>query len=195
MSVNKLKLNPTKTEFFIAGTHQGLKKLPHDVVLKLGDDTIKPSTTVRNLGMKFDAHMSMTPHINSLISSVNYHLRNIRRISKFLDQATKNHVVRCFILSRLDYGNSLLYGAKAKDLDRLQSLQNKAAKLIFYAKRLDSPAPLMNKLHWLPIRQRIIFKICMYVYKCLHGNAPQSVPHRFHLTSSQTCHWPHYKII
>ena len=74
MSVNKLKLNPTKTEFFIAGTHQGLKTLPHDVAFRLGDDTIKPSTTVRILGMKFDAHMTMTPHINSLISSVNYHI-------------------------------------------------------------------------------------------------------------------------
>ena len=112
-------------------------------------------------------------YINSLISSVNYHLRNIRRISKFLDQDTKHAVVRSFILSRLDYGNALLYGAKSKDLDCLQSLQHKAIKLIFSANRFDSPAPLMNTLHWLPIRERINFKICMYVFKCIHGNAPK----------------------
>ena len=68
---------------------------------------------------------------------------------------------------------SLLYGAKSKDLDRLQSLQHKAIKLIFSANRFDSPAPLMNTLHWLPIRERINFKICMYVFKCIHGNAPK----------------------
>ena len=113
------------------------------------------------------------PPTNSIISSVNYHLRNIRRISKFFDQDTKHAVVRSFILSRLDYGNSLLYGAKSKDLDRLQSLQHKAIKLIFSANRFDSPAPLMNTLHWLPIRERINFKICMYVFKCIHGNAPK----------------------
>ena len=96
-----LKLNPTKTEFFIAGTSQGLQKLPSSVVLKIGDSVIKPATTVRNLGILFDAQMSMSSHINSLISSVNYHLRNIRRISKFLDQDTKHAVVRSFILSRL----------------------------------------------------------------------------------------------
>ena len=75
----------------------------------------------------------MIQHINSLISSVNFHLRNIRRIDKYLDQDKNHHVVCCIILSRLDYGNALLYGAKSKDLHRLQSLQNKAVKLIFSA--------------------------------------------------------------
>ena len=68
MTVNKLKLNHNKTEFFIAGTTQGLAKLP-PVELKVGNDMIKPSSSVRNLGIIFDNHMSMTQHINSLISS------------------------------------------------------------------------------------------------------------------------------
>ena len=172
MNVNKLKLNPAKTEFLISGTSQGLNKLP-PVELKLENSTIKPTTSVRNLGIILDAHMSMTQHINSLISSLNFHLRNIRRISKYLDFDTKHTVVPSLILSRLDYGNALLYGAKAKDLDRLQSLQNKAIKLIFSAGRRDSPSPLLDNLHWLPVRERIHFKICMYVFKCLHGSAPE----------------------
>ncbi len=172
MTMNKLKLNPTKTEFFICGTAQNISNLPSDVVLTLEGNVIKPSTSVRNLGIIFDSHMSMTPHINSLISSLNFHLRNIRRISRFLDLETKHMVVRSLILSRLDYGNALLYGAKAKDLDRLQSLQNKAAKLIFSADRRSSPSPLLDNLHWLPVRERIQFKLCMYVYKCLHDCAP-----------------------
>ena len=87
MTVNKLKLNHNKAEFFIAGTTQGLTKLP-PVELKVGNDMIKPSLSVRNLEIIFDNHMSMTQHINSLISSVNFHLRNIRRIAKYLDQDT-----------------------------------------------------------------------------------------------------------
>ena len=73
----------------------------------------------------------------------------------------------------MDYGNALLYGCKSKDLDRLQALQNKAVKLIFNAGKRDSPAPLLNTLHWLPIRERIKYKLCMYIYKCLNGTAPQ----------------------
>ena len=98
---------------------------------------------MRNLGIIFD-NMSMTQHISSLISSVNFHLRNIGRIAKYLDQDTKHHVDRRLILSRLDYGNALLYGAKSKDLDCLRSLQNKAVKLIFSAGKRDSPSLLMN---------------------------------------------------
>ena len=172
MTMNKLKLNPNKTEFFICGTAQNISKLPPDVVLTLEGNVFKPSTSVRNLGIIFDSHMSMTPHINSLISSLNFHLRNIRRISRFLDFDTKHMVVRSLILSRMDNGNALLYGAKVKDLDRLQSVQNKAVKLIFSADRRASPSPLLDSLHWLPVRERIQFKLCMYVYKCLHGCAP-----------------------
>ena len=172
MTSYKLKLNHSKTEFFIAGTAQGLNKLP-SIELKVGNNIIKPSASVRNLGIVLDSHMSMTQQVNSLISSVNYHLRNIRRIAKFLDQDTKHHVIRCLILSRMEYGNALLYGCKSKDLDRLQALQNKAVKLIFNAGKRDSPAPLLNTLHWLPIRERIKYKLCMYIYKCLNGTAPQ----------------------
>ena len=88
MTVNKLKLNHNKTAFFISRTTQGLTKLP-PVELKVGNDMIKPSSSVRNLGIIFDNHMSMTQHINSLISSVNFHLRNIRRIAKYLKSGHK----------------------------------------------------------------------------------------------------------
>ena len=131
MTVNKLKLKHNKTEFFIAGTTQGLKKLPL-VKLKVGNDMIIPSTSVRNLGI--------------------------------WDQDTKHNIVRYLILSGLDYLNALLYGAKSKDLDRLQSFQNKAVKIVFSVGKRDSPSLLTNTLHGLPIRERIIFKICMYFF-------------------------------
>ena len=68
---------------------------------------------------------------------------------------------------------SVWFCVKSTDLDRLQSLQHKAIKLIFSANRFDSPAPLMNTLYWLPIRERINFKMCMFVFKFIHGNAPK----------------------
>ena len=58
----------------------------------------------------------------------------------------KYHIVRALILSRVDYCNSLLYGVKSNDLGRLQSVQHKAAKLIFCAPRRSDPKPLTNSL-------------------------------------------------
>ena len=85
---------------------------------------------MRNDGVDFDDRMYITKQVNSIISSAYHQLRNIRRIQRYLDKDTKHHVVRALILSRLDYANSLLYGLKSQDLRRLQSIQNKAAKLI-----------------------------------------------------------------
>jgi hypothetical protein len=146
MNKNKLKLNNEKTEFFIAGTYHSLQKLPK-LQLTVGESAIEPSSNIRNLGIIFDSNMTMSKQINSLISSGNYQLRNIRRICRYLDQETRHLVVRALFLSRLDYGNALLYGSNSQDLNRLQSLQNRAAKLIFSASRLESPLPLMRLSH------------------------------------------------
>ena len=171
MNLNKLKLNNDKTEFFIAGTKQSLQKLP-PLQLEVGNCHISPSSEIRNLGIVFDSEFKMIKQINSLVSSCNYHLRNLFRIGRYLDKETRHSVVRAVLLSRFDYGNALLYGATSKDLNRLQSLQNRCAKFIFSAARLDSPKPLLRALHWLPIRERIHFKLCLYVYKCMNNAAP-----------------------
>ena len=83
----------------------------------------------------------------------------------------------------MDYCNSLLYGIQYKDLRRLQSLQHKAAKLIFNAPRRSSPRPLMYTLHWLPIANRIIYKICLLVFKCLNKCAPSYLNNAISLKS------------
>ena len=77
------------------------------------------------------------------------------------------------VLSRLDYANSLLLGAREVDLKRLQRLQNKAARLVFSCGRDQPSAGLLRELHWLPVKQRIHYKILLYVYKCLLSDAPR----------------------
>ena len=77
------------------------------------------------------------------------------------------------IFSRIGYGNALLLGATEKGLTRLQRLQNRAARLIHLVGRDHLSAPLLQELHWLPIRMPIQLKILVYVYKCRHALAPE----------------------
>ena len=149
-----------------------------DVSLSIGNDIIRPSKSVRNLGVIFDDVMSMSPQVVSLSKNVTFHLRNISRIRRFLDNDTCNHIVRSLVLSRLDYGNVLLTGINSKYIMKLQRLQNWSAKLIYRASRRDHASPYLHKLHWLPVKQRILYKVFLYVYKCLCGSAPK------YLTSS-----------
>ena len=95
-------MDDSKTEFFIAASAYHHKHLPPNITLKIGTEHIKPSETIRNLGAFFDSHMTMSSHINNVTKTVTFHLRNIGRIRKYIDQTTCHHAVRSLILSRLD---------------------------------------------------------------------------------------------
>ena len=76
MFVNKLKLNDSKTEFFMAASDYYQRQLP-DITLTIGDSCIKPSQTIRNLGAFFDSNMFMAAHIINLSRTITFHLSNI----------------------------------------------------------------------------------------------------------------------
>jgi len=171
MTCNYLKLNNDKTEFFVAISSFNKRRLP-SVKLQIGNDIIEPSQTVRNLGVIFDTEMSMSNQISTLSRNVTFHLRNISRIRRYLDFDTCHNVIRSLILSRLDYGNILLVGSNATVISRLQLLQNWAAKLIFHASKRDHATPLLKQLHWLPVKNRIHFKVLTFIFKCITGLGP-----------------------
>ena len=114
----------------------------------------------------------MSGQISSVVKCVHFHLRNLSRIRRFIDQDTCKLAVQALVFSRIDYGNALLLEATDFDLTRLQRLQNRTARLIFLVGRDTSSAPLLRRLHWLPIRKRIEFKILVIVYKCVNSQAP-----------------------
>ena len=143
MTTNMLQLNNEKTEFFVAlSTHH--QRLMPGVKLKVGNSLIEPSNVIRNLGVMFDTQMTMSAQVASLSRSITFHLRNISRIRRYLDFDTCNSVVRSLIISRLDYGNILLMGSNTTGINRLQRLQNWAAKLIFQAAKRDHASPLIQ---------------------------------------------------
>ena len=123
-----------------------------------------------------------------------FHLHNIRRICKYLDQESLLTLTHAFITSRLDYCNSLLYGAPVTQIEKLQRIQNAAARLITRSPKFCHMGPILRQLHWLPIRSRIHHKILTLTFKSIHGLAPSylselittSRPSRYSLRSSQS---------
>jgi len=83
----------------------------------------------------------------------------------------------------LDYCNSLLYGVSDGLLQRLQSVQNAAARLVTGARLSDHITPVLRQLHWLPVRQRVTFKIAGLVHQSLAGAAPAYLADDCHLLS------------
>ena len=82
-------------------------------------------------------------------------------------------VVHAFVASRLDYCISLLAGIGDGLIDQLQTVMRVAARLVLRKRKFDPiSADIRDRLHWLPIRSRIDFKLGLLIYKCLHGIAP-----------------------
>ena len=99
-------------------------------------------------------------------------LINIRTITKYLTAEACKLLVLNTVVCHLDYSNSLFFGLPSGEISRLQRIQNSAAKLVLGFDRYDSPKVALRKLHWLPIANRIEFKIACLVFKCLNGTAP-----------------------
>ena len=108
MVQNELQLNQDKTEFCIMASNRVLKTLG-EIQLNLGDVIIRPSSFLKNLGLTFDASLTMCKHISSVCKTVKYHIRNLWRIRRFITQDACHSAVLALVLSSIDYANSLLY--------------------------------------------------------------------------------------
>ena len=97
---------------------------------------------------------------------------SISRIRKCMSQSNLKRIVNAFVISRIDYCNSILYGLPTAEYEKLQRVQNIAARLITGSSRRDHITPVLKNLHWLPIKSRITFKILLLTYKILNGQSP-----------------------
>ena len=81
-------------------------------------------------------------------------------------------LVHALVSNRLDYCNSVMCGASVAVIRKMQMVLNASARLITGNSRYDHITPALRQLHWLPIKQRIQYKVALLVYKCLHNCSP-----------------------
>ena len=172
LTSHSLKLNSAKCEFLLFGSKIQLSKIHIDSV-SFSDLTVNLSNSCRNLGIIFDSNMTMSNHISLVCRSVRYQLRNIGFIRKYLSRTATEKLVHALISSRLDFGNALLFNLPQNQLLKLQKLQNAAARIVSLSPKRTHITPILRSLHWLPVKQRIIFKILLLTFHCVHGSSPQ----------------------
>ena len=173
---NKLCKNDDKTELAVFASPHCSKSLDH-LTINVGDSCVESVGCVRNLGVLFDTNMSMEAQVNAVCRSAYAQLRNIGLLRSYLSTTAACSLVCGLVTSRLDYCNSLLYGIPKHLLNKLQRVQNMAARIITRTKRRDHISPVLRELHWLPVAKRIRYKIIMQTFKCLHGLAPSYLSH------------------
>ena len=137
----------------------------------IGNDQVTPVMSIRNLGIYMDADLSMRTHIIRTAVGCFAVLRRIRSIRRSVTQPVLQSLVVALVLSHLDYGSTVLFGLPQQLVDKLQSVQNAAARLVLAARRCDHISPVLQSLHWLRVVQRITFRLAVLTYRCLHGHS------------------------
>ena len=117
-------------------------------------------------------NLSMSQHISNTCKAAYIQIRHMSSIRHLTTQATQT-LVCSLVLSRLDYCNSLLSGCPQYFLDKLQKVQNAAARLVCKAKKSDHIHPILATLHWLPVTHRIQYKVSTICFNSISGTAPQ----------------------
>jgi hypothetical protein len=144
-------------------------KLAKHINIIIGEASITPKPVVGNLGARLDQVMSMEQQVSSVTPKMYFNIRRISKIKHHLSSDASAKVINATVTSHLDYHNGLLLGLPDTALYKLQVAQNNAARLLTGAKRRDHIKPVLYQLHWLPVRQRITFKVMVTIHKTLHS--------------------------
>jgi len=162
---NELLLNPAKTEAVLFGTKTQRDKIPSASGIDITGTVVLFRDSVKLLGVTLDSVLTMDRHVTEVIRSCSYHTRALRHVRPLLTLDVAKMINHNIVSSRLDYANALLHGTSVYNIIRLQVAQNSLVRTVCQAPRSACATELRRQLHWLPVRQRISYKVAVITYK------------------------------
>ena len=126
------------------------------------------SNNVTLLGFNLDSRLSYAKQVSSVCRRYYYFLWKIYSIRDTVDRKSLIELIRVMIPSRLDYCNSLYYGPPVNIIQKLQRIMNSACCLIFRLSLGSPTANYIKELHWLPMKQSILYKILLFGHRLVH---------------------------
>ena len=137
---------------------------------------VSPVTAARDLGVYIDAGVTTRTQVVNTVSvrACFAALHQICSVRRSLPQHATLTLIRTLVIIKLDQCNSVLLGTSVYPQDRLQSVLNAAARLVYgYSRRTsEHTTPLIWELHWLRVPERIQFRLCVLAYHCVHVTTP-----------------------
>ena len=172
-SSRRLQLSPAKTELIWFGSRANLQKIATaDLSLLIDGNVNHRVDSVRDLGVTLDSELTLQRHVNIVASLCFYHIRRLKQVCKLLGPGVATTLVSAFVLSRLDYCNAILAGLPKTTIAPLQRAQNAAARLVAQLGPHDHVSNALRDLHWLPVQQRITYKLCLLMHLVHNDRAP-----------------------
>ena len=174
------KLNGSKTELMLVTSKRSMHLHDLPTSITIGNAQIPFKQSVKNLGFTLDCHPTMNAHVSNIARTCYFELRRLASIRRFLTSTATATLVSAFVLSRIDYCNSLLFGSTHDVTSHLQRIQNYAARVILRLPMSSSITIHLKSLHWLPVKVRSTYKIACLCYHCHSSTAPSYLTDMLH---------------
>ena len=174
MNLKFLKINPDKTEIVVfLPAHLSSKLIINGTILTNGE-CIRFSNSVKNVGFTLDKHLKMDKHVNKIVSHCFKLIKDLWCLRSFTSPKDMEILVNSSVTSRLDYCNSLFFNMAKSNFQKLQKVQNAAARLVLRKSLRSSASEMLKQLHWLPIHSRCIFISLLLMFKYVNGICPSN---------------------
>ena len=173
MTHHFLKLNNQKTE--VLEVFPFYNQSPSISSIQYENVPIPTQNAVKSLGVYFDSKLLFQRHANEVANVCNFRLKNMSRIGSKLDDELKKVVAQSYIMNKIDYCNVVYSSLNQNSINKLQTIQNAAARFVAGVHSYNrewrhegSMHELLFSLHFLPVKYRVKYKICLLCYKCLN---------------------------
>ena len=173
MNRNKLTVNCKKTECMLIGSKHMLAK-QNVLNVVLSESPLNQIRKFKYLGLICDETLSWNHHIETLLQKAGKMVGFLGRLRRSLNESLVNSVYKALILPYFDYGDIIYGSAYNKYVDKLQKLQNRAARIILRVKPESSvsTAEMHNALGWKFLEKRRQHHTVIFMYKVMHGLTP-----------------------
>ena len=182
-----LKINPDKTEIILFVPPSLSHRQTINGTFFRNGTCIRFSDIVTNLGFKLDKFLTLEPYVNSTVALCYKQLKDISSIRHLIGSKQTEMLVHSVISSRLDYCNSILYGLNKSITEKFQKVQNAAARVVLKLRKREPIRQEITKLHWLRVNERILYKLLLLVFKCIHNMAPVELQSLITFRNLDTC--------
>ena len=193
-SANMLRLSDNKTELMLVTSKELSISITYLLLSLLVMLKFPFKQSVKNLGFTLDCHLTMNAHVTNISWTCYFELRRLAYIRIFLTSTATTALVSAFVLSRIDYCSSLLFGSTHDVTSHLQRIQDYAARVILRLSKSSNIATHLRSLHWLHVNVRSTYKIACLCYHCYCSTAPSFVADMLHRkplhTRSSSCTMP-----
>ena len=153
-----------KSEAVIFSTSLRAKGLSVISTIDAARSTVALSSKIKLLGVTLDGNINFNDQVKNVCRVSFFYIHALRHIRPSLTEEMSNVVACALFQSRVDYANSLYTGMSSVNFDKLQLAQNTLARIVTLTRKRDHIQPSLNRLHWLPIRQRVDFKVALLTY-------------------------------